>query len=500
VTEIRLNLYYPHPPERVWRAITDSRAIATWLMENDFAPRIGHRFRMRPAGLPGFDGLIDGEVTEIVPLSQVRMTWTSGEATADVTWVVRMAPGGSSMQIVHKGELGADQAGADRREALEQTYAVIFEQHLPLVLHDFAIEAGAVAAPPEAEGLPVTPAEGKDSSLEFPAAVEMDWVSAGQSSGAGEGAYGAVSGAGAYGGSVYGSAAGGSASSPVLAMPQVGSDYAWGNDISPPSGVSLGDGLSLGGYWSSDGSGFGAQGVPLNPAAAAAAERRRTRNLILLSIGSLVAVVVFVLGAWVTFSDPASPASPATAPTNGGEQSGFVGAPDTKATPKPGETTGPSTNPVGGQPGGQPGGNPGGEPGGNPQQTQPTGGDGGNTTPADPPAAAKPVKAAIESIGVITIQDVDGLGYRVAVKNPGTADADWSVTVKLPPTPVDLGHQLRVRADGDVSVSRSGRYVTFTPNGGSLGPGETVTFRFAVEGDVDIVACRVDDDRNCAFV
>jgi uncharacterized protein YndB with AHSA1/START domain len=513
VTEIRLNLYYPHPPERVWRAITDSRAIASWLMENDFAPRIGHRFHMRPAGLPGFDGLIDGEVTEIVPLSQVRMTWRSGEVVADVTWVVKMAPGGSSMQIVHNGELGSDLAGADRHEALEQTYAVIFEQHLPLVLHDFAIEAGAASG--LVEGLPVTPAEGKDRPLEFPAALEMDWVSAGQSSGpiagaayavsgggygdahGGGGAYGgAVSGGGAYGGSLYGSAAGGPPSSPVIAMPQVGSEHAWGNDISPPSGVSLGDGLSLSGYWSSDGSGFGAHGVPLNPAAAAAAERQRTRNLIMLSVGSLVAVLVFVFGAWAAFSNPSSPRTPGNAPNTGDGTPGVgVVNPVTGTTPTPGGSKNPS-DPIGQgngnptAPDGSGGGN------GNPNPQLTSNGGGTSTTP---PPSVKPLVARVHPNRAATSAQAPypAWVFTVTIKNPGTEDVGgWTLELQL----AEAG--LRGKVDDGIRQVHSGNRVQLSSAGAfdTIPAGETISFHVLLEGtDPSVVVnCAVNKkDAQC---
>lgn len=40
-----------HPPEKVWRALTESELIASWLMPNDFWAEVGHRFtfRTRPA-------------------------------------------------------------------------------------------------------------------------------------------------------------------------------------------------------------------------------------------------------------------------------------------------------------------------------------------------------------------------------------------------------------------------------------------------------------------
>jgi uncharacterized protein YndB with AHSA1/START domain len=34
----------PHPPEKVWRALTESELLAAWLMANDMQPLIGHSF------------------------------------------------------------------------------------------------------------------------------------------------------------------------------------------------------------------------------------------------------------------------------------------------------------------------------------------------------------------------------------------------------------------------------------------------------------------------
>ena len=33
-----------HPPEKIWRALTQSPLIEEWLMKNDFQPVVGHRF------------------------------------------------------------------------------------------------------------------------------------------------------------------------------------------------------------------------------------------------------------------------------------------------------------------------------------------------------------------------------------------------------------------------------------------------------------------------
>ena len=34
----------PHPPEKIWRALTQPQLIEEWLMKNDFTPVVDHRF------------------------------------------------------------------------------------------------------------------------------------------------------------------------------------------------------------------------------------------------------------------------------------------------------------------------------------------------------------------------------------------------------------------------------------------------------------------------
>jgi len=36
-----------HPPEKIWRALTQPHLIAEWLMKNDFQAVAGHRFNLR---------------------------------------------------------------------------------------------------------------------------------------------------------------------------------------------------------------------------------------------------------------------------------------------------------------------------------------------------------------------------------------------------------------------------------------------------------------------
>jgi uncharacterized protein YndB with AHSA1/START domain len=60
-----------HPPEKLWRALTQPHLIAEWLMQNDFAPKIGHRFTLRGE----WGGVLDCEVRAVEPNKQLSYTW-----------------------------------------------------------------------------------------------------------------------------------------------------------------------------------------------------------------------------------------------------------------------------------------------------------------------------------------------------------------------------------------------------------------------------------------
>lgn len=61
----------PFPPEKIWRALTQPHLIEEWLMKNDFAPVVGHRFNLRGE----WGGVLDCEVLEIEPHKRLSYTW-----------------------------------------------------------------------------------------------------------------------------------------------------------------------------------------------------------------------------------------------------------------------------------------------------------------------------------------------------------------------------------------------------------------------------------------
>ncbi|MDZ4110090.1 MAG: SRPBCC domain-containing protein [Brevundimonas sp.] len=59
------------PPEKLWRALTRPHLIEEWLMKNDFAPDVGHRFNLRG----DWGGVLDCEVLVVEPERTLSYTW-----------------------------------------------------------------------------------------------------------------------------------------------------------------------------------------------------------------------------------------------------------------------------------------------------------------------------------------------------------------------------------------------------------------------------------------
>jgi len=97
---------FPHPIQAVWRALTDSVALASWLMSNDFAPRLGHRFTLRSPAIPGWRGWAECQVLEMDPPRRMVWSWQStdvGEPTK-LTFELSTVPEGTQLRLRHTGD------------------------------------------------------------------------------------------------------------------------------------------------------------------------------------------------------------------------------------------------------------------------------------------------------------------------------------------------------------------------------------------------------------
>jgi uncharacterized protein YndB with AHSA1/START domain len=81
----------PHPPAKIWRALTQPHLIQEWLMKNNFEPVVGHRFRLSADPQPGWNGVIDCEVLVVEPNRTLAYTWNAGEAALAIKSVVTLS-------------------------------------------------------------------------------------------------------------------------------------------------------------------------------------------------------------------------------------------------------------------------------------------------------------------------------------------------------------------------------------------------------------------------
>jgi uncharacterized protein YndB with AHSA1/START domain len=95
----------PFPPERLWRALTQPHLIAEWLMQNDFAPVVGHRFKLRGE----WGGVLDCEVLAIEPNRTLSYTWNFTHDDPDynlqsvVTFTLTPTPSGTHVRMEQSG-------------------------------------------------------------------------------------------------------------------------------------------------------------------------------------------------------------------------------------------------------------------------------------------------------------------------------------------------------------------------------------------------------------
>ena len=93
----------PHPPEKIWRALTQGALIKEWLMDNDFQPVVGHKFNFRAPPMPKWDGIIDSEVVIVEPNKKLSYTWGSMGLESVVVWTLAPTKGGTLVRMEQSG-------------------------------------------------------------------------------------------------------------------------------------------------------------------------------------------------------------------------------------------------------------------------------------------------------------------------------------------------------------------------------------------------------------
>jgi uncharacterized protein YndB with AHSA1/START domain len=88
----------PHPPEKVWRALTETSLIDQWLMKNNFVPSVGNNFTLSADW-----GSVEGRVLTVVPNKTLSYTWAAMGLESIVTWTLTPTATGTHVRMEHAG-------------------------------------------------------------------------------------------------------------------------------------------------------------------------------------------------------------------------------------------------------------------------------------------------------------------------------------------------------------------------------------------------------------
>jgi uncharacterized protein YndB with AHSA1/START domain len=93
----------PHPPEKIWRALTQPHLIEEWLMKTDFKPVVDHRFNLRADW-----GAVDCQVMTVEPNKMLSYTWNVARddmagLKSVVTWTLTPTSTGTHLRMEQSG-------------------------------------------------------------------------------------------------------------------------------------------------------------------------------------------------------------------------------------------------------------------------------------------------------------------------------------------------------------------------------------------------------------
>jgi uncharacterized protein YndB with AHSA1/START domain len=93
-----------HPPEKVWRALTDPELLAQWLLPAiGFELEPGASFRYETQPQPGWDGTVNCQMLEIEPHRKLSYNWTVPFLDTVVTFTLAPTAAGTRLSLVQSG-------------------------------------------------------------------------------------------------------------------------------------------------------------------------------------------------------------------------------------------------------------------------------------------------------------------------------------------------------------------------------------------------------------
>ena len=93
-----------HPPEKVWRALTDPELLAEWLLPViDLKLQPGAAFTFKTQPHPGWDGTVSCKFLEIEAQRKLSYTWDVPFLATVVTFTLTPTASGTRLTLVQSG-------------------------------------------------------------------------------------------------------------------------------------------------------------------------------------------------------------------------------------------------------------------------------------------------------------------------------------------------------------------------------------------------------------
>lgn len=89
---------FAHPPEKIWRALTQPHLLEEWLMKTDFAPDPGRAFQFSADW-----GHVGGVVLEVELHRSLSYTWGDDHLKSVVTWTLTPTATGTRLRLEQTG-------------------------------------------------------------------------------------------------------------------------------------------------------------------------------------------------------------------------------------------------------------------------------------------------------------------------------------------------------------------------------------------------------------
>ena len=101
---LSLEFDLPHPPEKVWRALTEPELLAEWLLPTvGFQLQPGAAFTFRTQPYPNWDGTVSCRFVEIEPHHRLAYTWSVPFLETVVTFTLAPTASGTRLSLVQSG-------------------------------------------------------------------------------------------------------------------------------------------------------------------------------------------------------------------------------------------------------------------------------------------------------------------------------------------------------------------------------------------------------------